>query len=66
MAIDDTTLKKLGDVTILPRSKAEFEFDKRFERTRPNQRIARVTTTRYFKSYSGVWMEIKEKDMTDI
>ena len=73
MAVSEEELKELGKVEVLPRHKAEYEFDKRFDRTRPNQLIARVTMVKYFKHYSahtsgtrGQWVEIKEKDMTDI
>lgn len=72
MAVTEEKLKSMGNVEILPRCKAEYEFDKRFEKTRANQLIARVTSVRYFKHYSGatketgVWTEINPKDMVDI
>lgn len=66
MAISESEMKALGEVEILPRDKAEFEFNRRFEKTRPNQNIARVTVSRYFKRYGGYWVEIKPEDMVEI
>ena len=66
MVLTDKELEQIGNVEILPRHKAEYEFDKRFDRTRPNQRIARVTKVEYYKCYSGHWIQIKQEDMTDI
>ena len=66
MALTDEDLKNLGDVEVLPRAKAEFEFDRRFEKTRSNQSIARVTVTRFFKKYGKYWLEVKPEDMVEI
>lgn len=66
MAVNEKELKQIGEVEILPRDKAEFEFNRRFEKTRPTQNIARVTVCRYFKKLGGYWVEIKPEDMVEI